>query len=483
MKFRVRFSLCILAVLAWAAPALWAQDPSQGSVSDQIQALQDQNQSLQQRLQALEDKVNAAPAAQDQSAASPAGLQDVYTPLDEGSEYINSESRHFVLSDRTGKDQLRFGGYLFSELALNDQAPGYEPGVNGFLARKAHLDFGGRFDDLVGMSIGIESDKSTAVSIGFFHAYVYVKFDKALEFQAGKFTNALSLEGLQPSADLPFVESSMLANLIPDKDIGAMISGEVDHWADYALEVANGEQDNESSATGPGKAAQDFKAVTARVFLTPFKHSHDEGLKGLGLGLAGILDNEVNQDNAPWQKLETSFGGNAFMTYNGSVVARGDFYHWDAQGYYYNGPFGFLGEYVQSIQTVGVPGKPSVQLTNIGWLAEATFVLGGEAGYEGVKVDQPFDPARGQWGAFEFAARLHSNLIDVNSFTVGFPYDPLGGSLGQGAEVATAYGLGVNWWLDNHFKWMIDAERTEFSGGNLAVLPEQAAVVRATLIL
>ena len=138
--------------------------------------------------------------------------------------------------------------------------------------------------------------------------------------------------------------------------------------------------------------------MTARIFLTPFKHSGDEGLKGLGFGLAGILDNEVNQDNIPWQKLESSFGGNAFMTYGGSVVARGDFYHWDAQGYYYNGPFGFLGEYVQSIQSVGVPGKPAVQLTNIGWLAEASFVLGGEAGYEGVKVDQPFDLARGQLG-------------------------------------------------------------------------------------
>ena len=86
--------------------------------------------------------------------------------------------------------------------------------------------------------------------MGFFHAYVYVKLDKSFELMAGKFTNAMSLEGLQPSADLLFAESSMLANLIPDKDIGAMTSGEVDHWLDYALEVANGEQDNESSATG-----------------------------------------------------------------------------------------------------------------------------------------------------------------------------------------------------------------------------------------
>ena len=132
MKSFVRFFLFTLVILACAAPALWAQSVSpKGSISDQIQALQDQNQSLQQRLQALEDKVNAVPAA-DQASASPEGLQDAYTPLDEGSEYINSESRHFVLSDRTGKDQLRFGGYLFSELALNDQAPGYEPGPNGF---------------------------------------------------------------------------------------------------------------------------------------------------------------------------------------------------------------------------------------------------------------------------------------------------------------------------------------------------------------
>jgi phosphate-selective porin len=492
MKRHLGFSALagsLLGMILGAWPC-WAQTITAAQASDisaQIQALKDQNQSLTDRLKSLEEKVDSTPST---AASGPseegqpaAGLSDAYTPLDEGNEYINDESRHLVLSDRSGDAQFRFGGYLFSELLLNDQAPGYEPGVNGFLARKIHLDFGGRFDDLVGMSVGIESDKSTAVSMGFFHAYVYVKFDKALEFQAGKFTNVLSLEGLEPSADLLFVESSMLANLIPDKDIGAMLTGDVDHTVDYAFEVFNGEQDNESSATGPGKPGQNMKALTARLFLTPFKNSRDDGLKGLGFGVAGSIDNEVAQDNLPWQKLETSIGGNTFMTYNGSVVARGDFYHWDAQGDYYNGPFGLMAEYVQSIQTVGEPNLPAVQLTNTGWLVEGSWVFGGKAGYEGAQVDEPFDLSEGKLGALEIAARVHSNLIDVNSFTVGFPYDPLGGSLGQGAQVATAYGLGVNWWFNNHFKWMVDAERTEFSGGNLIVLPEQVLAVRATLIL
>jgi phosphate-selective porin OprO/OprP len=496
-RHRVFWALMVsLLGVVWAQRPCGAQDLS--DISAQIEALKDQNQSLQTRLQALEDKLNSpgaspavsSPAAGDEESGE-AGLHDTFTPMEGGNEYFSDESRHLTFSDASGNSVFKIGGYLFSDLdvfsqpnsqyLLNDAGKTAQKDFNGFLARKAHLDFAGYFDKLVGMSIGIESDKSTAVSWGIFHAYVYVKLDKALVLTAGKFSNILSLEGIQPSADLPFMEASMVADLVPNKDIGAMVSGEVGHLFDYGLEISNGEQDNESSATGPGKATQNIKALTARVFFEPFKKSEDDGLKGLGFGVAASLDNEVAGDPAIWASNQTSLGGNAFLVYNGATP-QGDFYHWDPQFYYYNGPFGLQGEMVQSIQTVGTGGSPAVQLTNTAWLLESNWVFGGKASYEGALVDDPIDPSQGKWGALELVARIHQFYADVNSFTVGFPY-ALNSPLATGAQEATAFGVGANWWLDSHFKTMADFERTTFSGGNQTIHPEQVFFMRAALIL
>ncbi len=427
-----------------------------------------------------------------------AGVHDTYIPYESGNEIIYSESRYLSFSNRAGDTEFRIGGYDWLDLDINNQSSIVNHGVtqysylnnptnniNGFEERKAHLDFRATFDKFVGAAIGIESDKSTGVSLGLYHAYFYAKFDKAFGLEGGKMTNPLSLEGDQPAADLPFVEASMMADLTVNKVIGIMAEGKVEHTFEYQFVVDNGAQDNESSATGPGKPAGDFKDLTGRVFFTPWEKSGDEWLEGLGFGGGGSLDNETDEDPNAWTKLETALGGNSFMTYTG-ISPKGPYYHADEQAYYYNHSFGFLAEHVDSIQTVlssqskAVP----VQLDNQAFLMEAQWVFGGKAGFEGAIVDHPFDPSKGQWGALELVARLHGVFVDVQSFThgYGFYYAP-SSSLGVGAQVATSYGVGFNWWLDEHFKFMCDGEETDFSGGNAVVLPEQILVARAALTM
>lgn len=488
------------------------------STNEKLKALEEKNMDLEMRLKTLENRQAAAMNSTATPIASPVvapdtqsqvgppmegtavgaglGVHDVALPYEAGDEYMYSESRYLSFSNRAGDTEFRLGGYEWTDLDINNQtATVSSNGVttynylnnpsnnnNGFVARKAHLDFRSTFNKFVGAAIGIESDKSTGVSLGIYHAYAYVKFDKAFNLQFGKISNPLSLEGLQPSADLPFVEASMIANLAVNKDICAMVDGKVNHFMDYALEIANGQQDNESSATGPGKPAGDFKALTGRIFFTPWEKSGDEWLQGLGFGGGGSVDNETLEDTAVWAKLETSIGGNSFMTYSGSVQPAGAFYHVDGQGYYYKNSFGLMAEWIQSIQTVQGSAKVPVQLANTGWLAEAQWVFGGKAGFEGAQVDNPFDPSKGKWGALELVARVDSNIIDVQSFTKGFAYAPTS-SLGTGAQIAMAYGVGFNWWLNENFKFMCDGEETEFSGGNAIILPEQIMVVRAALTM
>ena len=552
MKANMNISLWLTAILLAAisfGPA-WAQ---QGAASKTGSATSDETTSslrkmssaekikdLETRLKALEEAAakNAVPAApKSEDMVGPAlanedigtngsGVHDEVELFSDANEYINSEGRHLTFGPPKGKVNFRIGGYMYSDFnyywqpmgsyLLNDYANQVSPFAtlpvqkdwNGFTARKAHLAFGAQFDRTWGMDIGIESNKSAAVSLGFFHAYVYLKADKWLVFTAGKFSNVLSLESLQPSADLPFMESSMLANLTPNKDVGIMVSGDVDRLFDYALEVANGVQDNESSSVSPYKAEQNGKAITARIFFTPFKRSGDEWLQGLGLGIAGSIDDETNAlsisksdinpaQNVPWPNgLATSLGGNEFAFDKGVDFADGAFYHWDPQMYWFGGPFGLQGEYVQSIETVvaGANLQP-VQLTNTAWLVEGYFDLGGKPGFEGPQIDKPFNLDKGNWGDLEFVARVQQLSADVKAFAVGFPYDPTtttpnDTSLSTGAQVATAYGLGVNWWPNNNFKLMLDFERTDFSGGNAvdadgkSTIPsEQVLFSRAALIL
>jgi len=67
------------------------------------------------------------------------------------------------------------------------------------------------------------------------------------------------------------------------------------------------------------------------------------------------------------------------------------------QGYYYYGPFGFLGEYVisdQRVTRVLGPSRISRRLENTGWEVTGSWVLTGEdAAYKGGVVPRhPFDP-------------------------------------------------------------------------------------------
>jgi phosphate-selective porin OprO and OprP len=505
---------------AAAVPNLWAQSatPSpetasapQLSTRDKIIALEKENKKLEMRLDALESKASSAPAPSAAPAATP-NPEDQVGPASEGNSgsgfqvneesdeidsVINDEGRHLSFTGSNGKFVFKVGGYMFADFhayfqpmsnyLLNDyvkQDPQFatvpiQKDFNGFSARKAHISFGGLFDKTWGMDIALESDKSEAVSLGFSHLYAYVKAAKWLEITAGKFSNILSLESIQPSSGLPFMEGAMVLNLAPNKDVGILISGNIDHTLDYGFEIANGSQDNESSSISPQKAEQNGKALTARIFLTPFEKSGDETLAGLGFGIAGSYDNETNAhsisgsdisppQSVPWPSgFSTSLGGNEFAFDGGVGLADGDFYHWDPQFYWFYDSFGLQGEYIQSIQTVVAgAGLTPVQLTNSSGLLEAYFDLGGKAGFEQPTIDHPFNLSKGDWGDLEIVARFQQLNADVKAFAVGFPYDPAGSSLSTGAQQASAYGLGVNWWFNNNFKLMLDFERTDFSGGN-----------------
>ncbi|HEU4655262.1 MAG TPA: porin, partial [Steroidobacteraceae bacterium] len=66
------------------------------------------------------------------------------------------------------------------------------------------------------------------------------------------------------------------------------------------------------------------------------------------------------------------------------------------------------------------------------------------------------------WGAFEFVGRYHQLDVDDDAFTGGTNSFA---NPDTSASRARAWGVGVNWYLNQNFKWAVNYDVTRFEGG------------------
>jgi phosphate-selective porin OprO/OprP len=73
-----------------------------------------------------------------------------------------------------------------------------------------------------------------------------------------------------------------------------------------------------------------------------------------------------------------------------------------------------------------------------------------------------FSLENGTWGGWEIVARYHELEIDDAAFAGGADSfaDPL-----ASARKASTIGVGLNWYLNQNVKWMLNYEVTSFDGG------------------
>src|SRR5206468_2061068 len=83
---------------------------------------------------------------------------------------------------------------------------------------------------------------------------------------------------LQSAGDIVFVERALPANLVPNRDVGLQLYGDVlEGVFSYALGVFNGVPD----AGNVDLDTNDSKETAARIFLQPFKRSSVQSLQSL----------------------------------------------------------------------------------------------------------------------------------------------------------------------------------------------------------
>jgi phosphate-selective porin OprO/OprP len=435
-----------------SAASLAAED------ADTIDALKRQIQDLDQKVRVLERKQELERETATEKAKSAPSVS-----LGANGFSVRSADSNFVFKVR-GYIQGD-GRFYADEEAANDT----------FLIRRARPIFEGtvyeKFDFrlMLDFASGINS---SAVNNGILQdAYLNARFLPEFQVQIGKFKEPVGLERLQSGANLLFVERGYPTQLVPNRDVGVQLQGDLlAGLLRYEAGVFNGVADGGS---GDVDASDDEKDLAGRLFARPFKNSDTDALRELGLGVAGTWGKQdgsgmLGKYKSPGQQQFFSYRSGAGTAAAPNVVADGDHWRISPQFYYYLGSFGLFGEYVISDQSVrrDAGTSSSAWVENTAWQVSASYVLTGEENsWKGFTPKRAFNPAEGGWGAWEIAARVGQLEVDDAAF-------PLFADPATSASAASSWGVGLNWYLNKSVKFNFDYEQTDFDGGTSGLLEE-----------
>src|SRR5262249_39235122 len=156
-----------------------------------------------------------------------------------------------------------------------------------------------------------------------FDAWVDVHFTDKLRVRVGKMRTPFGIERLQSGQSLSFVERALPNNLVPNRDVGLQVHGELLKGAlGYQLAVLNGVADG-GSADGDTNASKD---LAGRVFLQPWRAKGGSPLRGLGFGIAGTTGKANGALRA-----YSSVSQVPVFSYASAVTAGGDRRRWSPQ--------------------------------------------------------------------------------------------------------------------------------------------------------
>ncbi|HEY3594339.1 MAG TPA: porin, partial [Polyangiaceae bacterium] len=114
-------------------------------------------------------------------------------------------------------------------------------------------------------------------------AYVNIRLVKEAQIRVGKFKPPVGIERLASDSDLPLIERGLSTNLVPDRDVGIALIGDIlDSTITYAAGVFNGVDDGVNADLDNN----DKKDLVGRLFFHPFRLTTVEPLQKFGIGIA-----------------------------------------------------------------------------------------------------------------------------------------------------------------------------------------------------
>jgi phosphate-selective porin OprO/OprP len=439
------------------AQAMLAQTQPPVSQEERIRELERKLEEMDRRLRIAESRNAATPVAEVPVAPSPVQaavepsknvvpIESVQAPAQ-----VTADTTGFTISSPDRNYTLKIG----ADLQVDNRSfvsEGSGSTADTILLRRVRPTFSGTVYKYVDYFFRPDFGQGTTV---IYDAYVQLNYLPRLSLRAGKFKPPVGLERLQSDDDTNFIERGLPTLLVPSRDIGFQLSGDiVKGRLNYAVGVFNGVPDNGLSDA----AANSHRDVSVRLFATPFYTGGESPLSGLGFGI-GATGGNVDNMTLPSYK---TFGQASFFTFNPGVVNAGHRTRLAPQAYYYLGPFGLLTEY--GLTEEGFQkGTVRRDIAFRAWQAQATYILTGEKkGFAGIKPIRPFDPLNHGWGAYELAVRVGDFNAENAIYNLGF-VDPT-----KTPRHLHEWVGGVNWYLNRLVRISTDIGSTNFGGGALA---------------
>lgn len=327
------------------------------------------------------------------------------------------------------------------------------PSLDQILLRRVRPTFSGTVFKYIDFFIRPDFGQGQVV---LYDVYAQLNYFSRANLRVGKFKPPVGLERLQSDDDTNFIERGLPTLLVPSRDIGYQIAGDIiRNRVNYAVGVFNGVPDNGLSDA----SVSDHRDYAARLFLTPFQPDSGNALSGLGLGVGSSFGND---DGIALPSYKT-FGQNTFFTFTNGVTAAGHRTRLAPQAYYYLGPFGMLTEYTVAEEGFQRGSGANIVRSDIAfraWQVQASFLLTGEKkGFGSLVPRHPLDPRNGGWGAFEIAARTGEFSADKTIFSYGFA------SPATSPRDVREWVAALNWYLNRMFRISVDYGYTKFEDG------------------
>jgi len=430
--------LVILAVVP--AGNIWAH------AGDDHQAMEQEIQELRKRIEELDQRIrisdrNRELKAADDEAKAKASLTTSVPAT------VAADTSGFTIKSADSNFTLKIGADLQADTRTYTGA-GSASFMDGTLLRRVRPTFSGTVYKYVDYFFRPDFGLGTSV---IYDAYVQLNYFKHINLRVGKFKPPVGMERLQSDDDTSFVERGLPTLLVPSRDIGFQIGGDLlNKRVGYQVGVFNGVVDNSLSDA----AVSNHRDYAGRIFLTPFARD-ENALKGFGIGL-GATGGNVDGLGLPAYK---TFGQNTFFNFASGVAEAGHRTRLAPQAYYYLGPFGVVVE--DGLTEEGLQkGTVRRDVAFRAWQVQATYILTGEAkGQVNPTPRRSFDPLNHGWGAVELAVR-----------TGGFSADHSIFSYGLANQTATPRSSrewvgGVNWYLNRLVRISADYGVTGFEGG------------------
>jgi phosphate-selective porin OprO/OprP len=354
----------------------------------------------------------------------------------------------FVLQSGSGDFRLQLRGYVQFDGRFFPSDEG-RLAVDTFLLRRARPVFAGTLLRHFEFQMMPDFGMGTTVLQD---AWLDVNYSSKARLRVGKFKAPVGLERLQSATALTFVERAYPTALVPNRDVGIMLHGNL---GGGVLAYAAGLFDGAPDGGSVDLDLADGKDVAGRVFLSPFKQVQSV-LKNLGFGIAGT----TGKQSGPLPAYRSG-GQVGLLTIVSGITADGTRHRLSPQLSFYSGRLGFMAEYAWSESWVKKSSTETrTRFRGGAWQATATFTLTGEpASYSGVRPREAFEPGHGRWGALELAARVNGIELGTEAFREGI-VDP-----SKSVRRAFAWAVGLNWHLSRNIKQVVDLERTTFTGG------------------